>query len=442
MSTRERRQIATQKLASWGVPVSLGADRETLSGMFQFSGRVVAPVTANNIRRAGFVVHGADQLRFTDPPLSTLGAFAFLDVEDVPALEKKIQSALERRMMSVVVQDSRLKDLRVMTAIDPERLVALATVSVGHSKVDLEVDPDGVHVVRVLPPKSAALEVPRSFPVVPVETFTSQSDLDLYLSSVLPQAVSLASAAQRHEMDEATDTFDAGSGTLEPLAPPRGVPNLAQLLARFGDHAVAPRVELVSMYQVGKKKFRLVAHYESGTMFKGRLMDADDPDPRGLWSGDIDLSKGESVDAIVASVIGVEATANKPAPKRGGPASGDGTFETASTTGPPQVLPRPGEVWVMRVVVERDEATRIRYVCIDADERPYGEPRVLPRADFFHVFSRAQDGAFRLCVLVEDVRGDRVAYRQMDASRVPGGERVVIPVSHLAAAFVPEASLY
>jgi hypothetical protein len=58
------------------------------------------------------------------------------------------------------------------------------------------------------------------------------------------------------------------------------------------------------------------------------------------------------------------------------------------------------------------------------------------------VFSAAPNGAFRLCVLIDTVRNDHVVYRQMDAARVPGGEPVSIAIAHLAAAFVPEATLY
>src|SRR5512141_2441132 len=88
---RERlNQIAGRKLSALGVPVRLGADRETLEGELAFAGRLAHPLTGAPIPRARFAVEGHDQLRFTDPPLSAVGPIAFYDVERTGALEQRI----------------------------------------------------------------------------------------------------------------------------------------------------------------------------------------------------------------------------------------------------------------------------------------------------------------------------------------------------------------
>ncbi len=453
--SRDRQlQGAAQKLTQLGAQVSYGADRQ-VQGTLTFS-RVVAPVTANNIRKGSFVLVDNEHIRFTEPPLDVLGQLSFMDAEDGAAFEKKVQQGLERRMMLLISVDSRMKNMRVLTAIDPARLVSVGMIQAGEVKLDIEVEPDGVRVIRVLPPRGNALEVPRSFPPVVINDLQTQSELEMYFTALVPRLVQAAAQAhtgKRRDDEDATDAFHAGGAHLEPVAPPANTPTLRTLLQKFGDHAVPSKIELVAAYQVGKKRFRLVAYHEAGSIFKARLLDAADPDTRGLWSGDIDLAKVGSVDDLVASVIGVATlpqpgqappTHRPPSQGRtpaGQPAGRD--FEEMPTTAPnPAMAPRPGEVWVMNVVVEKDDGKTIRYMCIDADGRPYGAPQSLARPDFFQVFSAAPNGSFRLCVIVDAVRSDHVIYRQMDAARVPGGEPVRIPLSHLAAAFVPEATLY
>ena len=91
---RERlNQIASRKLSALGIPVRLGADRETLEGDLAFA-RLVHPATGQPIPRARFVVSGHDHLRFVDPPLAALGAVSFYEQERAAGLEQG--RALER----------------------------------------------------------------------------------------------------------------------------------------------------------------------------------------------------------------------------------------------------------------------------------------------------------------------------------------------------------
>jgi hypothetical protein len=95
----------------------------------------------------------------------------------------------------------------------------------------------------------------------------------------------------------------------------------------------------------------------------------------------------------------------------------------------------------MNVVVEAAGPEEVRYVGIDIDGRPYGAARVLKRHDFEAVFSRSGAG-WRLLVLVEQVTGDSVIYRQLDPERQPmgGPRKMATPV--LVANFVSEAAAF
>src|SRR5512142_2297139 len=119
---RERlNQIASRKLSALGVPVRLGADRETLEGDLALS-RVTHPVTRQPIPRARFVVVGHDHLRFLDAPLAALGGVNFYEHERLPALEQAIAGALQRRTAALEELSTRFRALRLEAPIDPDRL--------------------------------------------------------------------------------------------------------------------------------------------------------------------------------------------------------------------------------------------------------------------------------------------------------------------------------
>jgi hypothetical protein len=108
---------------------------------------------------------------------------------------------------------------------------------------------------------------------------------------------------------------------------------------------------------------------------------------------------------------------------------------------PQHLLPRPGEVWVMNVVVEAAVADEVRYLGTDIEGRPYGAALVLKRHDFEAVFSRTAAG-WRLLVLVEQVTGDGVIYRQLDPQRQPMGGPRRMQTAVLVANFVSEAAAF
>ncbi len=93
----------------------------------------------------------------------------------------------------------------------------------------------------------------------------------------------------------------------------------------------------------------------------------------------------------------------------------------------------------MNVVVESQEGEHVRYVGTDVDGRPYGAARVLRRADYEAVFAR-HGGGWRLLVLIDQVQGDGVLYRQLDPQRQPLGAARRMATAVLVANFVPEVA--
>jgi hypothetical protein len=93
------------------------------------------------------------------------------------------------------------------------------------------------------------------------------------------------------------------------------------------------------------------------------------------------------------------------------------------------------------VVVEDAGPDEVRYVGTDIDGRPYGAARVLKRADFEAVFTRAQ-GGWRLLVQIDQAQDGAVLYRQLDQARQPLGASRKMAAAILVANFVPEAAAY
>jgi hypothetical protein len=120
-----------------------------------------------------------------------------------------------------------------------------------------------------------------------------------------------------------------------------------------------------------------------------------------------------------------------------------GTSPAEPASAPPELAgqraPRPGEIWVMNVVVEEAGDDEVRYVGTDIDGRPYGAARVLKRADFEAVFARER-GGWRLLVHVDQVQDGSVIYRQLDRQRQPMGAPRKMSWAILLANFVPEAA--
>jgi hypothetical protein len=424
---RERlNQIASRKLSALGVPVRLGADRETLEGELAFAGRVVHPATGQPIARARFVVDGHDHLRFSDPPLSTLGPVNFYEHERAAGLEQAIGLLLTRRGASLQDVAMRMRALKLEAALDPERLAVRAVVKTATHAFEILGTLEGVRVSRVAPVGGKPFEVTPEFPPLQLAEFATPTDLEIYLVNSVPRMPSGPRASPRPSGPV------AGGAELVATPAPRNALTLTALAEVFGEDAIlAPNamVELVQEFVCGNTRYRFVASREMGTRFKGRLIG-----PNGdVWSDRFDLESFPGTRKVVALALGL------PAEGTSGAEAGAGGAGMSDL--PSHLLPRPGEVWVMNVVVEEAGADEVRYVGTDIDGRPYGAARVLKRADFEAVFSRER-GGWRLLVHIDQVQEGNVIYRQLDRQRQPMGAPRKMSAAILVANFVPEAAAY
>jgi hypothetical protein len=424
---RERlNQIASRKLSALGIPVRLGADRETLEGDLALS-RVVHPATGQPVPRARFVVVGHDHLRFLDPPLAALGNVDFYEHERVAALEQALAAALQKRTAALQELAARFRALRLEAALDPDRVAVRAVVKTATHAFEILGAPDATRVSRVAPVGGVPFEVAPEFPALDLAAFSGLADLEVFLVHAAPR---MAPAAARTPAPAAPA---ASGGALEATPPPRNALTLAALAQVFGEEAVlAPNamVELIQEFQHGGTRYRFVAAREMGTRFKGRVIG-----PSGdVWSDRFELADFPGTRKVVALALG--ATDVGEADGLAGPTAGD-----ASGGFPGHLTPHPGEVWVMNVVVEEGGPEEIRYVGTDIDGRPYGAARVLKRSDFEAVFSKER-GGWRLLVQIDQVQEGHVLYRQLDTQRQPIGAPRKMSAAILVANFVPEAAAY
>jgi hypothetical protein len=422
---RERlNQIASRKLSALGVPVRLAADRETLEGDLTL-GRVVHPVTGQPVARARFVVVGHDHLRFLDPPLAALGGIGFYEHDRLAALEQAVAAALQRRTAALQDLSARFRALRLDAPIDPDRLALRAVVKTTTHAFEILGGPEATRVSRVAPVGGVPFEVAPEFPPLDLAAFPTPSDLEVFLVHAVPQMTAAPARAPGA-------ASPPGHGALQATPPPRNALTLAALARVFGEDAVlAPNamVELIQEFQHGGTRYRFVAAREVGTRFKGRLIG-----PSGdVWSDRFDLTEFAGTRKVVALALGATGAGEAVVPAAAGGETGSGV--------PGHLTPRPGEVWVMNVVVEDAGPDEVRYVGTDIDGRPYGAARVLKRSDFEAVFTHER-GGWRLLVQIDQVQDGHVLYRQLDPQRQPFGAPRKMSAAILVANFVPEAAAY
>jgi hypothetical protein len=419
---RERlNQIASRKLSALGVPVRLGADRETLEGELAFSGRVLHPVTGQPIARGRFVVEGHDRLRFVDPPLAALPPIDFQAQERGAGIEQGVLAALARHAAALRAAAERLRALRIEAGIDPDRLAVRAIVKTATHAFEILAGPEGARVARVAPVGGRPFEVSRRFPPLDLAAHATAAELEGYLAREVPRM-------RPPEPAPAPAAASAGRAVLEATSPPRNALTLAALAAVFGEEAtLAPNamVELIQEFQHAGTRYRFVASREMGTSFRGRLIG-----PSGdVWSDRFELADFPGTRKVVALALGAEVE----------PAAVPGPARSADIPG--HLQPHVGEVWVMSVVVEDSGRDEVRYVGTDIDGRPYGAARVLKRSEFEAVFARDR-GGWRLLVQIEQVQDGHIIYRQLDRDRQPIGAPRKLAAAILVANFVPEATAY
>ncbi|MFT3916036.1 MAG: hypothetical protein QM704_18685 [Anaeromyxobacteraceae bacterium] len=387
------------------------------------------PATGAAIPRSRFVVVGHDRLRFVDAPLSALGPVNFYDHERAVALEAWVVAALGARAATLQDLAARVRAMRIEASVDPDRLVVRSVVKTPTHAFEVLATPEGVRVSRVAPVGGAPFEVAPGFPALDLAQFRAPGDLELFLSG----SVREMEAARPERAPAPAAAPPAGSGALEATPAPRNALTLRALADVFGEDAMlAPNamVELLQEFRHGGTRYRFVASREVGSHFRGRLIG-----PNGdVWSDRFELDSFPGTEKVVALALGIAqpSAGGEPVDLGGGEGMGDV---------PSHLLPHPGEVWVMSVVVEETHGDEVRYVGTDIDGRPYGAARVLKRSDFEAVFSQER-GGWRLLVVIDQVNDGAVIYRQLDRQRQPIGAPRRMAAAILVANFVPEAAAY
>jgi len=429
--------IALRKLASLGVAAHWDEASQALAGTLPLvGGSVVHPASHQKISGAAFRVLGHDHLAFTEAPLSALGPILFYDRERLAALEERVAAALKARLICLRELASRFRALRIQPTLDAERLLTCARVRTLDAAFELEGDADGVQVRHAHPDGQPAFDVRADFPRVRLEDFVSSAQLERFLSSSV--AAMRAGAAPAPASAPAAPPVSAAA--LQRCDPPPGALTLQRLMERLGPGVfIAPGspLELHQDFEYLGVRHRFSATWEKGERFKAHLR-AHGPDDK--WSDAVDLGRIPGAEAVVATVLGASPSSAASAPAA--PALPDAPHAPSATGAavdiPAHLMPHPGEVWLMHVLIQEETEVEVRYVSLNADGQPFGAARLLKRGDFDAVFSREHHGC-SLRVLIDSVTGAGVTYRQLDASRNPRSAPKTIPLSVLATNFTPDA---
>lgn len=425
-------QIAQRKLNALNIPAKLSEDKQRLEGELTFPGEVKHPTTQAPIPKSRFVVVEHDQLQFTDPPLSGLSPVQFYDASQVFEVEERVRLALQRRLALLQDLGSKLKKRGLAVALVADRLLVQAMVQTTGHKFELLGGPDGVRVSRVAPLHGKPFEVSPDFPALKFEELSSAVDFEV----ALEHAVSAMKPAAAAPPVRPPEPKGAPVAKVQVAPPSANALSLAALVAKFQDATVtSSKLELTQEVEVGGTRFRFVATHESGNAFRGRILG-----PSGeKWNEKFDLERFPGIVPLVQAVGGGAPSPKPQAPPQ--PPAAAPVPASLPASVPSHLIPVPGEVWIMNVLVEQDDGKEVRYVCMDIEGNPYGASRILKRVDFEAVFTQA-GGGWRLLIVIEAIEGETIQYHQLDSQRQPRGPVKSIPAAILVSTFVPEATAY
>lgn len=239
---------------------------------------------------------------------------------------------------------------------------------------------------------------------------------------------------------------------------PAGAVTAGMLARCLGDTAqLAHGVAVMRKIRVGGRTFKLTLRQKRGRVFVGRIAWDDGV----LWQGELEVDKHPPMDELVYELCRSRGwleqdglTPQAAAPTAVAPIAP--TLAAApplTVTAPAPVsqaafgqaggeqLPVAGEIWVMNVIVEQQDENEVRYSAINAEGKPYGAPRILPKSEFERVFAQHRGGC-QLLVRVMGASPQQVVYVQLDPSYQPNSETRAIAPSIFLTNFLPEAGEY
>lgn len=412
-------EIALRRLRRLGIEASPGGSG-VLEGVVAFA-RLAEPLAQRLITQAAFRVVGHDSLQFLVPPLGELGPIQIHDLNERLELENRLTEGLRKRLAVARAAADEMERLRLDARLDPSRLVALCDVTASGRRFILEGDGAGFRIARLVVGDSVR-DVGGPAAALDLRAFTSLVDLELELS---------VRQAQLEVVTSAPPPARAAAPKAAPLSrvqPEGGLP-VAALAARFGHDARLASFELVEDFSDGKETWRVTSRWTGGATFHTVVTRPSSPG-QPLFSDAVDPGRIAGSLELLAAVLGRSV--------QSAPEANEQEPEPTDST---QILPRVGEVWIMSVLIEREDPEEIRYVLTDIDGRPYGAQRILKRDDFLAVFAEDR-GAYRLRIRIEEMRGQQVVYRQLNAAGQLAPEARSVPFGTFATTFFPEAMAY
>lgn len=470
-------QIAQRKLAALGIPFR--AEGEEIRGdLVTGAYGLRNPATGARIESVRFEVEGHDRLRFLEPAfLRDMAAQPFYDQENVGAIVNQLASTLERRFGAAQAAASRLRTLGFDVTVDPDRLVATVRIELpGQGTAVLEGTEKGVVAARVLaPPGSIRPVVSMGNVPVDLREFPDRVDLELHVSTLADAALAaadvvaaspatsgrggaedpaiFASLGEIHASDDSLDGMRYFAGMTggapasfasfsvpgeAPAPPPYAAPAALDLpprrpaaaappvpaavlpgipldaLARaFGEGTViAGNVVVTREVRHAGQRLQFAAQQDGPRTFLGRISG-----PTGVIAElHFDLDGFPGVEAAVAQRLA----------------------QLTPASAPPPYGPVPGQVWVMDVRVDGEDAAGIRYTMLNARGSPAGSPKALRRPEFEATFAIV-GGKPRLLARVIEVAGVQVGYVQLDPRRQPVGGTRRSSLTTFTGTFRPEA---
>ena len=435
--------LASRKLAALGLATQAGSDGETLEGAWVFQLPLVHPIREVPIPGARFQVVGHDRVCFTEAPLAALGPITFFDVETRMVVEQRVNAALQRRWGVLEKMRERMRALKLEVGFEPDRLLIRGLLTAPRHTFELLGGAEGVRVWRVTPNGKKPFELPRQVALLSLEAYAAAADLEAQLVRAAPRWEQTYGSPDPKDAPLALPMVSAGNLTVAPV-PAAGESLSIALLKRFGEGASVKsncaRLEVSQEFYLDGTRYTFSALHQGGTSFEGRLTG-----PGGdRWAERFDVTRFPGIENFVATELHVSAkTAAAPPVSLTPPLAQAPTAPPAAAVSsiPDHLRPRPGEVWLMSVLIEEERDGEVRYVCMDTDGKPYGATRLLKRPDFDSVFAQER-GGYCLRIHIDSVLGEVAGYHQLDPARQPRGTPKSLALAILVSTFVPESAAY
>ncbi len=187
---------------------------------------------------------------------------------------------------------------------------------------------------------------------------------------------------------------------------------------------------------------RFLARYDGNGTFTVKVASV----KKEIWSGQIEVADNfPGIERFVAGLDGVEMEhRDDPGPIEQARMAPEENQKPvfADDLASVQQIPHQGEVWVMNCIVEQSHDHEIRYRAVDSYGQSYGAPRILPKEEFYEIFTEISHGVYQLSVQVIKVGTDSITYVKLNADKQPSGEQKVTKLAPFVASFIPEATCY